>query len=97
MLEVLFPIDFTFKIFIFYLSQLNYLLMLFYQQTPSTYFSPEASPPSIHHYSSAPGKQELYEGAGVYLSSVQLNSIHVDAGKKPTEILNKLLEHFFDL
>lgn len=49
------------------------------------------------HSSPSSGKQELYDGAGIYISSVEINNIHVDAGKRPSEILNKLLEYFFDL
>ena len=44
-----------------------------------------------------PGKQELYEGSDIYISKVEIQNIHIEAGKKPTEMLNKLLGYYFDL
>lgn len=49
------------------------------------------------HFHAGPGRQELYDGSGVFISKVEINNIHTEAGKQPTEILNKLLGHFFDL
>ena len=49
------------------------------------------------HFHPGPGKQELYEGSGVYISKVEIQNIHIEAGKRPTEMLNKLLGYFFDL
>lgn len=31
------------------------------------------------------------------MSSVELNSIHMDAGRKPSEVLNRLLDYYFDV
>lgn len=42
-----------------------------------------------------PGKQELYEGSGVFISTVEIQNIHIEAGKRPTEVLNKLVGFFF--
>lgn len=41
-----------------------------------------------------PGRQELYDGSGIFISKVEINNIHTEAGKRPTEILDKLLGHF---
>ena len=47
------------------------------------------------HFQARPGRQELYDGSGVFISKVEINNIHTEAGKRPKEILNKLLGHFF--
>ena len=52
---------------------------------------------STNHFLPGPGKQELYEGSGIFISKVEIQNIHIEAGKKPSEILNKLLGYFFDL
>ena len=49
------------------------------------------------HFHAGPGGQEVYDGSGVFISKVEINNIRAEAGKRPTEILNKLLGHFFDL
>ena len=49
------------------------------------------------HFHAGPGRQELYNGSGVFISKVEINNIHTEASKRPTEILNKLVGHFFDL
>lgn len=52
---------------------------------------------TTNHFLPGPGKQELYEGSGIFISKVEIQNIHIAAGKKPSEILNKLLGYFFDL
>lgn len=41
------------------------------------------------------GKQELYPGAGVYISCVELHHIHDKAGYSPSEIITSMMALFF--
>ena len=41
-----------------------------------------------------PGRQELYDGSGIFISKVEINNIHTEASNRLTEILDKLLGHF---
>ena len=75
-------------------------LNCFQQETSKEISSPgPAINENMHakHFLPGPGKQELYEGSGVYISKVEIQNIHIEAGKRPTEMLNKLLGNFFDL
>lgn len=72
----------------------------FRQKSSQQVFVPEcteAPRTSSNHFFPGPGRQELYDGSGVFISKVEIQNIHIEAGKRPTEILNKLLGYFFDL
>jgi len=79
----------------FLLTEIN----SFYQETPKESSLPDPGNENVHSKNFHPGlgKQELYEGSGVYISKVEIQNIHIEAGKRPTEMLNKLLGYFFDL
>ena len=47
------------------------------------------------HLSPANGKQELYAGAGVYVSCVELHHIHDRAGYNPADIITSMMNLFF--
>ena len=47
------------------------------------------------HLSPGNGKQELYAGAGVYVSCVELHHIHDRAGYNPADIITSMMNLFF--
>ena len=52
---------------------------------------------TTNHFLPGTGKQDLYEGSGIFISKVEIQNIHIEAGKKPSEILNKFLGYFIYL
>ena len=73
----------------FLLTELNCLQ----QETPKECSLHGPANENVHSKHFHPG---LYEGSGVYISKVEIQNIHIEAGKRPTEMLNKLLGYFFD-
>ena len=48
------------------------------------------------HYEGGQGKQELYGGAGIFISCVELHTILSRAIGKPRELLGQLVNYYFD-
>ena len=73
---------------VYLLTELN----CFQQETSKESSLPGPANENVHskHFHPGQGKQELYEGSGVYISKVEIQNIHI-------EMLNKLLGYFFDL
>ena len=47
------------------------------------------------HFTPGNGKQELYPGAGVYISCVELHHIHDRAGYNPADIITSMMAFFY--
>jgi len=51
---------------------------------------------NTRHYEGGQGNQELYSGAGIYISCVELHTILTKAMGKPQELLGQLVNYFFE-